>query len=126
MRFLKSVIKEEDLMIQFLNTHIPKQTNLKIGLSYIYGIGRKESVKICKKLGLNPRMPFKSLNDYFLNNLKSYIEFNYIYGFHLKRLKRQNIDALIKIRSYRGSRHFLGYLVRGQRSKNKKFRKHMR
>jgi small subunit ribosomal protein S13 len=113
-------------MAVFLNINIPKHTNLEIGLSYIYGIGRKESVKICKKLGLNPRLPFKNLNDHFLNNLKSYIEFNYIYGFHLKRLKRQNINALIKIRSYRGSRHFFGYLVRGQRSKNKKIRKHIR
>jgi len=110
----------------FLNTHIPKETSLKIGLSYIYGIGRNESVKICRKLGLNPRISFKSLNDHFLNNLQSYIEFNYIYGFHLKRLKKQNINALIKIRSYRGSRHFFGYLVRGQRSKNKKIRKHVR
>jgi small subunit ribosomal protein S13 len=109
----------------FLNTYIPKNKNLEIGLSYIYGIGRKESLKICKKLGLNPKMLFKDLNDQVLNNLKSYIEFNYIYGFHLKRLKKQNIDALIKIRSYRGNRHFFGYLVRGQRSKNKRIRKHI-
>ena len=39
-------------------------------------------------------------------------------------LSSEDIDNLIKIKCYRGSRHFLGYLVRGQRSKNKKLRRH--
>jgi ribosomal protein S13 len=54
-----------------------------------------------------------------------YIESNYIHGLQLKRLKAQNIEMLIKIRSYRGNRHYFGYLVRGQRSKNKKIRRHI-
>ena len=62
-------------------------------------------------------MPFKNLNNQFLDIVNSYVEFNYISGFHLKRLKKQFIENLIKIKCYRGSRHFLGYLVRGQRSK---------
>ena len=112
-------------MIHFLNTNIPDNKNIEISLSHIYGIGRKESIKICKKLGLNSRILFKNLNNQSRNALANYIEFNYIYGFHLKRSKKQYIDMLIKIRSYRGSRHYFGYLVRGQRSKNKKTRRHI-
>lgn len=110
-------------MIHFLNVKIPDNKNIEISLSYVYGIGRREAVKICKKLGLNPKALFRDLNNQLQNTLSNYIEFNYIYGFHLKRIKKQNIDMLIKIRSYRGDRHYYGYLVRGQRSKNKKIRR---
>lgn len=112
-------------MIHFLNTNIPDNKNIEISLTYIYGVGRNESIKICKKLGLNPKSLFKNLNSQVRSILSSYIEFNYVYGFHLRRLKKQNIEMLIKIRSYRGNRHYFGYLVRGQRSKNKKTRRHI-
>jgi small subunit ribosomal protein S13 len=112
-------------MIHFLNTNIPNNKNIEISLSHIYGIGRKEANKICKKLGFNPKTLFKNLNNQSRSSLSNFIEFNYVYGFHLKRLKKQNINMLIKLRTYRGNRHYFGYLVRGQRSKNKKLRRHI-
>lgn len=112
-------------MIHFLNTNIPNNKNIEISLSHIYGVGRKESIKICKKLGLNPKILFKDLNNQSRNTLANYIEFNYTHGFHLRRLKKQHIEMLVKMRSYRGNRHYYGYLVRGQRSKNKKIRRHI-
>lgn len=111
-------------MSLFLNTKIPEKKNIEIALTYIYGIGRKESINICKKLGLNPKTKFDDLNEKILLNLENYIKFKYLYGFHLKRLRQQNIKSLIKLKNYRGSRHFLGYLVRGQKSRNKKLRRH--
>lgn len=111
-------------MVHFLNTDIPNTKNVEIGLTYIYGIGRKESVSICKKIGINPKTKFFSLNEKIISNLENYIKFKYVHGFHLRRLNKQNINFLIKLRSYRGSRHFLGYLVRGQKSRNKKLRRH--
>lgn len=111
-------------MIHFLNTTISNNMNIKVGLSQIYGIGHFEAIKICKKLGLNPRAFFKSLNNQLRTTLSNYIKFKYVSGFHLRRLKKQNIDFLIKLRLYRGNRHRAGFLVRGQRSKNKKLRKH--
>jgi small subunit ribosomal protein S13 len=112
-------------MIHFLNAKIPDNKNIEISLSYVYGIGRKEALKVCKKLGLNSKASFRDLNNQAQNTLANYIEFNYIYGFHLKRVKKQNIKMLIKMRSYRGDRHYYGYLVRGQRSKNKKIRRNL-
>ena len=110
-------------MIRFLDANIPVNKNIEISLTYIQGIGRKESIKICKKLGLNSKILFKSLNTQSRRLLANYINFNYVHGFHLKRIKKQNIEMLIKMKSYRGNRHFYGYLVRGQRSKNKKKRR---
>lgn len=112
-------------MIRFLDANIPVNKNIEISLTYIQGIGRKESIKICKKLGLNSKILFSSLNNQLRSMLSNYIESNYTYGLQLKRLKAQNIEMLIKIRSYRGNRHYFGYLVRGQRSKNKKMRRHV-
>lgn len=111
-------------MTHFLNVTISNKMNIKVGLSQIYGIGHFEALHICKKLGLNPRALFKSLNNQLRTTLSNYIKFKYIYGFHLKRLKKQNIEFLVKLRLYRGIRHRSGFLVRGQRSKNKKIRKH--
>jgi small subunit ribosomal protein S13 len=110
--------------MRFLNTNIPVNKNIEISLAHIYGIGRKRSIQICKKLGLNSKSLFTNLTNQVHTALFNYIKFNYIYGFHLKRLRKQNIDILVRVRSYRGSRHYLGYLVRGQRSKNKKIRRH--
>lgn len=111
-------------MSLFLYENISDKKNIKTALSQVYGIGQKESIKICKKLGLNTNARFKDFDSRTRTNLANFIEFNYIYGFHLKRLKKQRIDSLIKLRCYRGNRHFYGYLVRGQRSKNKKLRRH--
>ena len=111
-------------MIHFLNVVISDKMNIRVGLTQIYGIGSFEALQICKKLGLNPRALFKTLNNQLRIVLANYIKFKYIYGFHLNRLKKQNIESLIKLRLYRGNRHYQGFLVRGQRSKNKKMRKH--
>ena len=92
-------------MIRFLDADIPINKNIEISLTYIEGIGRKESIKICKKLGLNSKILFNSLNNQSRSVLANYIESNYIHGLQLKRLKAQNIEMLIKIRSYRGNRH---------------------
>ena len=111
-------------MVHFLNTEIRGEKNLEMALSDIYGIGRKEAIKICRHLGLNSKAKFKDLNKKLVTNLSNYIDFHYVYGFYLKRLKEQNISTLKKLKNYRGSRHFHGLLVRGQKSKNKKSRRH--
>ena len=112
------------MSIHFLNVDIPKKKNIEVALSYIYGIGRKEAVYICRKLGLNPKTVFGRLNDKAYNSLSNFIEFNYVHGFQLKRIKRQKIDFLVKLKSYRGIRLKQGLLVRGQKSRNKKTRRH--
>jgi small subunit ribosomal protein S13 len=111
-------------MTLFLHENISDNKNIKVALAQVYGIGYKESIKICHKFGLNIKARFKDLDVGIQSNLANFIEFNYTHGFHLKRLKKQRIETLIKLRCYRGSRHFHGYLVRGQRSKNKKLRRH--
>ena len=112
------------MFIHFLNKDIPKKKNLEIALSHIYGIGRKEAIFICKKLGFNPKVLFQNLNEKSLNNLSNFIEFNYVHGFYLKRLRQQRLNFLIKLKCYRGIRLKLGLLVRGQKSRNKKLRRH--
>jgi small subunit ribosomal protein S13 len=110
--------------IYFLDNYISENKNLEIGLAVVYGIGRKRSLNICRKLGLNPKTRFKNLNNEIINTLILHIKFTYTFGFHLKKLKKQNIETLINVRVYKGNRHFLGYLVRGQRSRNKRKRRH--
>ena len=53
-----------------------------------------------------------------------FIYFYFIHGYTLKRLKRQRLDFLVKIKTYRGTRLVSGLLVRGQKSRNKKLRKY--
>jgi small subunit ribosomal protein S13 len=42
-------------MAYFLNTNVPDNKNIEIALTYVYGIGRKESINVCRKLGVNPK-----------------------------------------------------------------------
>ena len=96
----------------------------QIGHQYCLLRGRKKAIFICKKLGFNSKSKFGLLNEKALKNLSGFIDFYFIHGYTLKRLKRQRLDFLVKIKTYRGTRLVSGLLVRGQKSRNKKLRKY--
>jgi len=48
-------------MPRVIGIDIPDNKRLEVSLTYIYGIGRKLSLNVIKKLGLDPNMRAKSL-----------------------------------------------------------------
>lgn len=104
-------------MIEILNIPLKNQRLVK-ALTIIYGINKATALQICKKLGLNPNIKLKFFDEQQLDELKLFIEKKYFtqIGANLSREIKLNIENLITMGSYRGSRHKLKLPVRGQRT----------
>lgn len=96
--------------------NIPVQKHIVIGLTAIYGIGRKRAKVICASAKVNPQTKGKELSEVELESLRSEIAKFKVEG-DLRRDVSMNIKRLIELGSYRGSRHRRGLPVRGQRTR---------
>jgi small subunit ribosomal protein S13 len=96
---------------------IPSDKQVKVSLTYIFGIGRALSAEILKKAGVDPNVRTKDLTEEEVGRISSIIESGYQTEGHLKRTVTQNINRLKEIGCYRGLRHRKGLPVRGQRTK---------
>jgi len=96
---------------------IPSEKQVKVSLTYIFGIGRSVSGEILKKAGVDPNVRTKDLTEEEVGRISSIIESGYQTEGHLKRTIAQNINRLKEIGCYRGVRHRKGLPTRGQRTK---------
>lgn len=111
-------------MPRVIGVDIPDNKRLEISLTYIYGVGRKRSQEIIKKLGLDPNMRAHKLTDEDIARLSATLQSEYVVEGDLRRTVQGNIKRLISIHAYRGIRHRLGLPVRGQKTqKNSRTRK---
>ena len=104
-------------MARIAGIDLPKEKRVEIGLTYIYGIGRKTAQKILEATGINPDTRVKDLTDAEEAALREYIDKNLEVEGDLRRNVALNIKRLIEIGCYRGVRHRKGLPVRGQRTK---------
>ncbi len=106
---------------------LPNDKPCYISLSYLYGIGKVNSVEMCRTLGIDPQMKAKSLTDDDLARINSLLDTDYVIEGQLRRQIGQNIQRLQSIHSYRGIRHRKGLPVRGQNTQtNARTRKGVR
>ena len=104
-------------MARIAGVDLPREKRVEIGLTYIYGIGRKLSNDILKATGINPDTRVKDLTDDEISKLREEIDRDYRVEGDLRRDVALDIKRLIEIGGYRGQRHRRGLPVRGQRSK---------
>ena len=104
-------------MARISGVDIPREKRLEIALTYIYGIGRATSAKMCKELELSPDTRVRNLTDSEVNKIRMYIENGLTVEGDLRRQVALNIKNLTEIGSYRGLRHRKGLPVHGQRTK---------
>ena len=104
-------------MARIAGVNLPNQKRLEIGLTYIFGVGRSTSLKICTELGLSPDTKVRDLTDEEVTKLRNYIDQNLEVEGDLRRERQQAIKRLIEIACYRGIRHRRGLPVNGQRTK---------
>ena len=105
-------------MARISGVDLPRDKRVEIGLTYIYGIGRKTASDIIAATGVNPDTRVKDLTEEDVAKLSEYIEHNVKVEGDLRRDVAFDIKRLIEIGSYRGTRHRKGLPVRGQTSKN--------
>ncbi len=104
-------------MARIAGVDLPREKRVEIGLTYIFGIGRKSADDILAATGVNPDTRVKDLTEDDVSKLRDYIDKNYTVEGDLRRNVGLDIKRLIEIGCYRGIRHRKGLPVRGQRSK---------
>ena len=103
-------------MARIAGIDLPKDKRIEIGLTYIYGIGRKSAKDILAQTGVNPDTRVKDLTDADEQKLRDAIDAYTVEG-DLRRQTALDIKRLTEIGCYRGIRHRKGLPVRGQSSK---------
>ena len=105
-------------MSRIAGIDLPKEKRVEIGLTYVYGIGRKTANDILAKAGVNPDTRVKDLTDDDEAKIRDAIEqLGVAVEGDLRREVALNIKRLVEINCFRGTRHRKGLPVRGQRTK---------
>lgn len=105
-------------MARIAGIDLPKEKRVEIGLTYVYGIGRKTANDILAKAGVNPDTRVKDLTDDDEAKIRDAIEqLGVAVEGDLRREVALNIKRLVESNCFRGTRHRKGLPVRGQRTK---------
>ena len=104
-------------MARIAGVNIPQNKLVKIGLTYIYGIGNKFSKQICTALEISNSKRVNELTDDQILKIREYIDKNITVEGDLRRENSLSIKRLIDLATYRGSRHRKKLPVRGQRTR---------
>ena len=103
-------------MARIAGVNIPQNKLVKIGLTYIFGIGDKFSNDICKALSIPNDKRVNQLTDDEILKIREFIDKNFTVEGDLRREHSFSIKRLIDLASYRGSSHKKKLPVRGQRT----------
>ena len=104
-------------MARIAGVDLPRDKRVDIGLTYIFGIGRKSAKDILAATGIDPSIRVKDLTEEDEVKLRDAIDKTYMVEGDLRRSVALDIKRLTEIGCYRGLRHRKGLPVRGQRSK---------
>ncbi len=104
-------------MARIAGVDLPREKRVEIGLTYIYGIGRKSANDILEKAQVNPDVRVKDLTEDEAGRIRKIIDQEYVAEGDLRREGSLNIKRLMEIGCYRGIRHRRGLPVRGQKTK---------
>ena len=103
-------------MARIAGVDLPREKQVQIALTYIYGIGRVGALKILKSARVEFEKRVKDLKENEIIQLREIIEREHTVEGELRKEVSMNIKRLMDIGSYRGLRHRRGLPVRGQRS----------
>ena len=104
-------------MARIAGVDLPREKRVEIGLTYIYGIGRKTATEILEKTGIDPSTRVKDLSEEEVGKIRKVIDEEYMVEGDLRRDTSLNIKRLMEIGCYRGIRHRRNLPVRGQKTK---------
>ena len=104
-------------MARIAGVDLPRDKRIEIGLTYIFGIGRKTASDILAATGVDPDIRVRDMAESDVNKLREYIDHNVKVEGDLRRETAFDIKRLIEIGCYRGVRHRKGLPVRGQSTK---------
>ena len=103
-------------MARIAGVDLPPNKRVEVALTYIFGIGRTQSVKILSEAAISFDTKVRDLNDDEINKIRKLIEEGQRVEGDLRKDTSFNIKRLMEIGSYRGLRHRRGLPTRGQRT----------
>src|SRR5580704_8211272 len=103
-------------MARIAGVDVPNQKQIRVGLTYIFGIGDSRAAKILAEANVDPFAKVGTLDEDQLNRIRQVIEQQGRIEGDLRKDVSMNIKRLIEIQSYRGLRHRRNLPVRGQRT----------
>lgn len=104
-------------MARIAGVTIPSEKQVRIALTYIYGIGDTRAAVILNDAGVDGTKKVKDLTEDQVNKVREVVEKKFRVEGELRRDVSANIKRLKETGSYRGSRHAKRLPVRGQRTK---------
>ncbi len=105
-------------MARIAGVDLPKDKKVKVGLTYIFGIGRTVAMQILNDAKVDPEIRVKDLSDDQVASIRKVIADEFKVEGALRTETTMNIKRLMDIGCYRGFRHRRGLPVRGQNTKN--------
>ncbi|MCL2394331.1 MAG: 30S ribosomal protein S13 [Acidimicrobiaceae bacterium] len=103
-------------MARIAGVDIPREKQLEISLTYIYGVGRTAAATVCEATNIDPTTRVRDLTDEEVARLRTWIDLNLKVEGDLRRDVSTDIKRKMEIGSYQGIRHRRGLPVRGQRT----------
>ena len=104
-------------MARISGIDLPKNKQIEVALTYIFGIGRSSSRKIIAAAGVDPSTRSDDLTESEVSKLRETIDREFQVEGDLRRETAVNIKRLMDLGCYRGLRHRRGLPVRGQKTK---------
>ena len=111
-------------MARIAGVDIPRDKQIWVSLTYIYGIGPTTAHKVLARTTIPPDRRTRDLSEDEVTRLREIVDREYTVEGDLRREVNLNIKRLMEIGCYRGVRHRRGLPVHGQRTRtNARMRK---
>lgn len=104
-------------MARIAGVDVPRDKRIDVSLRYIYGVGPSLADRICQQARVDGATKARDLTDDEVTRIREVIDRSCNVEGDLRREVRQNIQRLIEINCYRGTRHRRGLPLRGQRTR---------
>lgn len=103
-------------MARIAGVDLPRHKQVRIALTYIFGIGNPRALRILGTANVDPFKKIQDLGEDEVNRIRTAIEDEGNVEGDLRKDVSMHIKRLIDIQSYRGLRHRRGLPTRGQRT----------
>lgn len=103
-------------MARIAGVDLPRNKQMGIALTYIYGVGRRNAIQILEKANVVPSLNSDKVSEAELARIREVLERDYKVEGDLRRDISMSIKRLMDMGCYRGLRHRRGLPVRGQRT----------
>jgi small subunit ribosomal protein S13 len=104
-------------MARIAGVDLPRDKQVEVALTYIFGIGQTRSRQVLAATAVRPETRVKDLSEVDVARLREYIDRTYRVEGDLRREVAMNIKRLQEIGCYRGIRHRKNLPVHGQRTR---------